>query len=230
MWTNLKTFYNSEEWKQAKQIILDNANGLCQMCGNPAEQVHHIKHLTLENVNDYTISLNPDNLIALCIGCHNKQHQRALGNKSHRKEDIEKKVYLVWGSPLSGKTTYVRKHMLEGDLVLDVDSIWECISMQPRYIHPNSLLKNMFAIRDTILDNIKVRKGDWLTAWVIGGFADRYTRDKTIQDLGAESIYIESTKEECIERIGERPIEFKEYIDKWWKQAEIDNINNPPII
>ncbi len=216
MWKSLKAFYNCDEWQCVREQVLTDADNTCGDCGALAEEVHHIIFLTLENVNDYTISLNPKNLIALCHQCHNKRHGRWLPNTKPE----EQKVFLIWGSPLSGKTTYVKNHMLKGDLVLDVDNIWECISLQPRYVHPDSLLKNMFAIRETILDNIKVRKGDWLNAWVIGGFADKYTRDKTIQDLGAEPIYIDATKEECIERIGERPIEFINYINKWWEDAE----------
>lgn len=228
MWTSLKAFYKSKEWEKVRLQILSDADNTCQDCGELAEEVHHIIFLTLENVNDYSISLNPKNLVALCHQCHNKRHGRWLPNTKPE----EQKVFLIWGSPLSGKTTYVKEHMLKGDLVLDVDNIWECISLQPRYIHPDSLLKNMFAIREVILDNIKVRKGDWLNAWVIGGFADKYTRDKTIQDLGAEPIYIDATKEECIERIGERPIEFMNYINKWWEDAERGMITekiNPPI-
>ena len=132
----------------------------------------------------------------------------------------EQKVFLIWGSPLAGKTTYVKEHMIKGDLILDVDNIWECISLQPRYIHPDSLIKNMFAVRETLIDNIKVRKGNWLNAWIIGGFPDKYNRDKMIKDLGAEQIYIDATKEECIERVGQRPIEFINYINKWWEEAE----------
>ena len=228
MWKSLKSFYKSKEWEKVRLQILSDADNTCQDCGELAEEVHHIIFLTLENVNDYSISLNPKNLVALCHQCHNKRHGRWLPNTKPE----EQKVFLIWGSPLSGKTTYVKEHMLKGDLVLDVDNIWECISLQPRYIHPDSLLKNMFAIREVILDNIKVRKGDWLNAWVIGGFADKYTRDKTIQDLGAEPIYIDATKEECIERIGERPIEFMNYINKWWEDVErgmtVEKIN-PPI-
>ena len=33
-------------------------------------------------------------------------------------------------------------------------------------------------------------------------------------------IYIDATKEECIQRIGERPIEFINYINKWWEDVE----------
>lgn len=216
MWKSLKAFYNCDEWQCVREQVLTDADNTCGDCGTLAEEVHHIIFLTLENVNDYAISLNPKNLIALCHQCHNKRHGRWLPNTKPE----EQKVFLIWGSPLSGKTTYVKNHMLKGDLVLDVDNIWECISLQPRYVHPDSLLKNMFAIREIILDNIKVRKGDWLNAWVIGGFADKYTRDKTIQDLGAEPIYIDATKEECIERIGERPIEFINYINKWWDDVE----------
>lgn len=55
---------------------------LCRRCFAPAEEVHHITHLTEENINDVSISLNPENLMALCRDCHQREHShdRASGN------------------------------------------------------------------------------------------------------------------------------------------------------
>ena len=39
-------------------------------------QVHHIKRLKINNVNDVSICINPDNLELLCKDCHNKEHNR----------------------------------------------------------------------------------------------------------------------------------------------------------
>ena len=41
----------------------------------PAEEVHHKIRLTPENINDPTIALNHDNLVALCKACHLKEHR-----------------------------------------------------------------------------------------------------------------------------------------------------------
>ena len=42
--------------------------------GQPAEIAHHKIYLTAENVLDPAISLNPGNLEALCMNCHNAEH------------------------------------------------------------------------------------------------------------------------------------------------------------
>ena len=52
---------------------------LCQDClrkgkYTPAEEVHHILELTPDNINDPEVTLNPDNLVALCRECHKQRH------------------------------------------------------------------------------------------------------------------------------------------------------------
>ena len=196
MWKSLKAFYNCDEWQLVREQVLNDADNTCGDCGALAEEVHHIIFLTLENVNDYTISLNKKNLIPLCHQCHNKRHGRWLPNTKPE----EQKVFLIWGSPLSGKTTYVKNHMLKGDLVLDVDNIWECICNSDKYNKPNRLKANVFNIRDCILDQIKTRTGMWRNAFVIGGYPLKMDRERIADKLGAELIYIDSTKEECLVR------------------------------
>ena len=41
-----------------------------------AKVVHHRTYLTPKNINDPSITLNWDNLEALCQDCHNKEHHR----------------------------------------------------------------------------------------------------------------------------------------------------------
>ncbi len=76
----LKFFYNSRKWKLSQQYKLATVNFRCEKCGGIAEEVHHKIPITLKNVHDYNITLNQDNLIALCKECHNKKHERFRKN------------------------------------------------------------------------------------------------------------------------------------------------------
>lgn len=68
-------FYHSTAWKKTRLYILQRDHYKCTRCYNPAEEVHHITRLSPENINDVTITLNPDNLISLCKDCHFKEHE-----------------------------------------------------------------------------------------------------------------------------------------------------------
>lgn len=74
-----KAFYKSKAWKDARDTILKRDRYRCQAAGcyNPAEEVHHIEWLTSENINDISVTLNPDNLISLCRDCHIGIHKNA---------------------------------------------------------------------------------------------------------------------------------------------------------
>ena len=77
----IERFYTSRAWAKCRACFLADRGGLCEMCLKkgliePATQVHHKIHITLDNVNDPTITLNHDNLMALCDACHHEQHQK----------------------------------------------------------------------------------------------------------------------------------------------------------
>ena len=67
------SFYVSKEWRKCRQAYLSK-EPLCERCGMPAIQVHHKIKLTPVNIKDPSISLNFDNLEALCDTCHNLEH------------------------------------------------------------------------------------------------------------------------------------------------------------
>ena len=70
-----KRFYNSRQWKAARQAALRRDMFTCQRCGGRAEEVHHIIELTPQNIADDLISLGINNLECLCHNCHTKETQ-----------------------------------------------------------------------------------------------------------------------------------------------------------
>lgn len=67
-----KRFYSSKAWLNCRKQALRRDLYTCADCDGRAEEVHHVIELTPENINDASIALNPDNLVALCHSCHDK--------------------------------------------------------------------------------------------------------------------------------------------------------------
>lgn len=67
-------FYRSRAWRKLSKTFLLSKNYICERCGQPAEIAHHRRYLTARNVLNTDISLNPENLEALCQNCHNAEH------------------------------------------------------------------------------------------------------------------------------------------------------------
>ena len=228
----LKGFYNSKEWKIFRQqYILERMKAdkgiICNKCKkhifeSADMQLHHSPvELTEDNYKDVTISLNKDNIELICKRCHNKEHGRFCGGAHKRRE---KAVYIVYGAPLSGKNTYVMENMEPGDLIVDMDRLYNALSGMQKYEKPDNLKYNVFSIRNQLIENIKTRYGGFRTAWIVGGYPEKYVRDKLAEDTGAELIYIESTKELCLNRLEmcedyriQNKIEWEGYIEQWFE-------------
>lgn len=71
-----RNFYQSKSWKEIRNYVFHQVDfGLCRRCGEPGEIVHHKVYLTPQNINNPAISLNIDNLEALCRTCHALEHE-----------------------------------------------------------------------------------------------------------------------------------------------------------
>lgn len=218
----IKTFLASQPW-QTLRLVLINERGLrCEYCGERVAMSsdltgHHKIELTPENVHDAIIALNPDNILIVHHDCHNKIHNRFGYQPS-------KGVFLVYGPPLAGKNSFVKEYMSRGDIVIDMDLLYAAVSLLPSFDKPDNLLINVRGIHNFLLDNIKTRYGKWISAWVIGGYADKYKRDKLAEDLGAEIIFCDVSKEECLRRLKldedrrHRQDEWRGYIEKWFER------------
>ena len=220
----LDNFYQSKAWIKCYTLLRlertdENGNLICWHCHKPIVHkddaiAHHTIFLTEMNVNDTSISLNPDLIQFVHHRCHNRIHNK-LG---YRRQE----VYLVYGSPLSGKSTWVDQVSDYGDLIVDLDLIWASICGGEKYIKPQCLNSVAFGIRDYLLDTVKIRRGKWDNAYVIGGYPLISERERICRMLGAREIYIESTKEECLLRLQsdlDRDFdEWKKYIESWWER------------
>jgi hypothetical protein len=116
--------------------------------------------------------------------------------------------------------------MRPGDLIIDIDALWMAISGQDIYIKPDNLRFNIFALRDALYDQIYTRYGQWYDCYIIGGFANALERSDLAQRLGAQAIYIESSKADCLARAAEAPRQLRRFIEDWW--AEHGRHTPPP--
>ena len=225
----IQSFYSSPKWIIFRRKLImqrkdKNGRVICEMCKKPiliAKDItaHHKIELTLENLNDHNISLNPSNIELVCHDCHNKEHQR-FGHQTIQ----EKKVYLVYGAPLSGKRTLVKERAKAGDLIVDMDSIYSSVSGLGLYNKPSNLFTNVMGVYNLLIDNVETRHGKWNNAWIIGGFADKYKRNRMIQKTGAEVIFCDVNQDECLRRLSldqsrkDSESEWQGYISKWFNQ------------
>ena len=223
MYKTLSAFYTSKEWADFRQVIIAQrtaADGFVydELTGKPIVKpydiiLHHKEELTLENVNDASISLNPDNIQVVSFRTHNEIHNRYGRYTRH--------VYLVYGCPLSGKSTYVKERAGLHDLVIDIDRIYSCITNNPFYIKSGRVTDNVFAVRDLLLQQVKLRHGKWVNAFIIGGYPFKGERERMTAEYGAEEVFIDCDKQTALTRLasaqdGRDVTEWTKYIDTWF--------------
>ena len=220
----LQAFYTSVTWGNFRLGLIAERGLRCESCGERVAKssdltLHHTTELTPENVHDHTISLNPDKIMVVHHDCHNKIHNRFGYSATPG-------VHIVYGPPLSGKADYVCHHMGRGDIVVDMDRLYTAVSMLPYYDKPDSLFGNVISIHNLLIDNIKIRLGKWCSAWIIGGYADKFKRERLAIDIGADLVFCNISREECLMRLEVdenrryRKEEWKTYIDKWFEQYQ----------
>lgn len=222
---NLPQFYGSKEWEQCKAQVLQErlrSDGtiICEHCGQPilkgfnpqannnkgAIVFHHKIYLNQLNVNDASISINPDNIMVCHWSCHNQIHERFGYSGGNNRP--EKKVYLITGASCSGKTSFVKERIEPNDIVLDIDDIWQMVSGQERYIKPSALKPIVFRIRDEIKDLISKGLGTWRNAYIIESLPSKQDRQREADRYRAfnvEIITLDTPMDECLTRLLQNP-------------------------
>lgn len=198
MYKSTHQFYVSNEWKEIRNLLMLDRSMICECCGKLIHYKHkaighHKIELDMSNVNNPEISLNLDNLMLVCNLCHNKIHNRFGSKTKHR--------YLIYGPPLAGKSTYVKESANKNDLVISMDDIRFAITGGLMYENSNNTLDDVFAVRDLLLDRVKVKATNAHDIYVIGGYPYRGEREELCRTLKLEPIYIDVSREECLARL-----------------------------
>ena len=94
------------------------------------------------------------------------------------------KVVLVYGAGCSGKNSYVREHMQEGDLIIDFDAIHQAISGLETHNHNDELLGYVFDARDALLKRLR-DEGHTQNVWILHTAPTKADRRKFIYKYGA---------------------------------------------
>ena len=73
-------FYSSRAWINTRKAYAKSVGNVCERCLKkglikPVRIVHHKVYLTPDNIDDPSVSLNWDNLEALCRECHEAEHR-----------------------------------------------------------------------------------------------------------------------------------------------------------
>lgn len=216
------SFYNSKAWQDLRWARILQEHFRCQKCGedytlNPSELVgHHQVKLSPENILDKNVALNPAMIKIVCKKCHDKEHHR-FG------QGLARNVFLVYGPPLSGKKTLVNQLAERGDIIVDIDLLWRAVSGCDLYDKPDSLKRNVFAMRDLLIEQVRMRAGHWDSAYIVGGYPRKIEREQLAGRLGASLLYVDGepgTLTARAQALGVHAQEWCGYIDKWFRDFQ----------
>ena len=79
-------FYKSKRWLCARSLYIEQRmaidGGLCEECHEEQGYiVHHKIMLTIANIDDPEVTLNPDNMMFVCKRCHDAFEGHGVGKK-----------------------------------------------------------------------------------------------------------------------------------------------------
>ena len=211
----LQSFYRSKEWVNFRKVFIAerlarDGEIIDEVTNKPIIKpydiiLHHKIHLTESNVNDYNISLNPDNIMIVSFATHNKIHEKGFQCK---------KVYIVYGAPCSGKSYYVDSIATDNDLIIDIDRIYNALNNS----RSDKLLNTVMNTYRYLLDIVKTRNGLWNNAYIIRGLPNAMERKRLSDMLDAELIFIDTDKKTCLERSKEKSSDYYKFVEDWFSK------------
>ena len=68
-------YLKSDDWRERRKVLIEEAGGLCSDCGEKGTQLHHENY---DNLGSEELDVD---VVLLCTDCHNERH----GNKDDMK-------------------------------------------------------------------------------------------------------------------------------------------------
>ena len=214
---SLESFYSQTAWRKLRSYIIQERIArdgalICDYCHRqivaPYDAIcHHVIPLTESNVNDPEISLNPENIQVLHMRCHNLVHGKTGNGR--------RAVYLIWGAPKSGKSSYINTIRTRNDIVVDIEELYHALGSE---IGTRKVAPVVFRLRDELYDMIKTRYGRWDNAYIVGTYPIEMERRRLLETMRAEEIFIDTPMDVCLERC--RSEEEIGYVREWFRETE----------
>lgn len=237
-----RKFYQSEKWRHCRETYIGERlmidGGVCERCREaPGNELHHIEPLSIFNIDNPEITINPENLRWLCKDCHFAVHKELImkGFQKRKRTRIlsengtwfdddgrihKQEVIIVYGAPASGKSTYVNQHKCDSDMVIDIDRIKKAFGASERDDTAGNLLDTVLDVRDHLYCLIDQGRIDCKRIWIVAGLPDKKMRNELQQRFHAELIFMDKTYEECVANANADPDRknklFQEYIIRHW--------------
>lgn len=105
-------------------------------------------------------------------------------------------IHVVLGPPCSGKSTYVREHKKDGDIVVDFDRLAEALGNDEKHAAPSPIKEVAFIARGAVI--YEICKKDY-EAWIIHTMPTEFQR-KLYDEADAEYIEMDTDMQTCLER------------------------------
>lgn len=139
------------------------------------------------------------------------------------------KVYVVWGPPYSGKTTYVKSNKDRQSIVLDMDYLQSAFELCDN-VHNHSIGGCAWGIsmlvRNFVLNYVPVLILGGIDVWIISASPDKKAVDDFVKRFDAELIVMDVDVSTCIEHFendttrGQDKFSAYTLIDKWFNDKE----------
>lgn len=81
MFADYNRYITSEEWYKLRSMIVNRDGGLCQICGKPADHVHHLTYAHFTREFQFE-------LVSLCRDCHHREYHSPEAKK--RESELQK--------------------------------------------------------------------------------------------------------------------------------------------
>ncbi len=193
----------------------------------PARNTHHIISVEI----NLALALREDNCAALCTGCHSMIERMERAGQSTRRLFVNGIVTVLCGPPGSGKSTYVSKHKLPGDIIIDVDALMRALTGMDAHGNNMAALPLVLAAKESIIQSIQSNGIRGANAWLTTLAPIPDERRELKRRLNAKIIVFSISRETCLQRIiGDRTRDAREgewvgLIDQWWN----DYIREPNV-
>lgn len=163
-----------------------------------AELVDHI----IPSKDDWNDRLNNDNLQSLCRGCHKIKTKREW-MKHHKGMERYMNINIVCGLPASGKSTYVKRHMTEHDLIYDYDELMHALTGLPMQHSNHDVHDYITLFFDQMLRKLKSEQ-TFNNVWIIKTLPDKRIDTLLSNYHRINHIVIVTDPSICEERLRER--------------------------